>query len=255
MVLGYEFRQYDARIGRWWSVDPLVDKYPGVSPYAFCNGSPVLLLDPNGAKIKPINETSKQYMNSYIQDQFGTSDFISYSRKNIIKINRKEYRTLYSRANFNQRVLLIGLRKVANSNNMVYVDIDNKKEFKFSYPCYKESNDSEFSVYSHDIVGRQIVESGTTVEASDGYHIYINNEGAIADKMISSFSFKDFRLSVSYTGGSASAIFFHELLDEVLNYYIKHKINDKSLKQEKVFYENKALENKGLEPRNGIDHE
>ena len=254
-VLGYEFRQYDARIGRWWSVDPMSDKYPGVGPYVFCNGSPIVFMDPGGTKIKPVNETSKQYLNSYIQDQFGTSDFISYSSKNIIKINRKEYRTLYSRANPNQKVLLKGLKKVANSNNMVYVDIDNKKEFKFSYPYYKESNDSEFPVYSHDIVGRQIVESGATVEASDGYHIYINNEGAKADKMISSFSFENFKLSASYTGGSASAIFFHELLDEVLNYYIKHKTNDKSLKQEKVFYENNALENKGLEPRNGLDHE
>ena len=254
-VLGYEFRQYDARTGRWWSIDPKANEYLRVSPYAFCNGNPIALMDPSGEKIKPINETSKQYMNSYIQDQFGTSDFVRYSNKNIVKINREDFRTLYSKANAYQRVLLTGLKKVVNSKSMVYVDIDNKKEFKFSYPYYKESNDSEFPVYSHDIIGRQIVESGATVEASDGYHIYINNEGAIADKMISSISFKDFNLSVSYTGGSASAVFFHELLDEVLNYYIKHKVNDRSLQQEKVFYENKALENKGLEPRNGIDHE
>ena len=47
-VLGYEFRQYDARIGRWWSVDPLADKYPGVGPYVFCADSPMMLVDPSG---------------------------------------------------------------------------------------------------------------------------------------------------------------------------------------------------------------
>ena len=34
-VLGYEFRQYDARIGRFWSVDPLAGKFPWNSVYAF----------------------------------------------------------------------------------------------------------------------------------------------------------------------------------------------------------------------------
>ncbi len=50
-VLGYEFRQYDSRLSRWWSIDPLADKYPGVGPYAFCNGSPILLMDPSGEEI------------------------------------------------------------------------------------------------------------------------------------------------------------------------------------------------------------
>ena len=47
-VLGYEFRQYDSRIGRWWSIDPLADKYPGVGPYVFCADSPMMLVDPSG---------------------------------------------------------------------------------------------------------------------------------------------------------------------------------------------------------------
>ena len=45
---GYEFRQYDSRLARWWSVDPKWNEYPGVSPYVFCNGSPVMLMDPKG---------------------------------------------------------------------------------------------------------------------------------------------------------------------------------------------------------------
>ena len=68
-VLGYEFRQYDARIGRWWSIDPKADKYPGVSPYAFCNGSPVLLLDPSGAEIGDyFDENGTFLMNDGIDD-------------------------------------------------------------------------------------------------------------------------------------------------------------------------------------------
>ncbi len=31
----YTYRQHDARLGRFWSVDPLARKYPWNSPYAF----------------------------------------------------------------------------------------------------------------------------------------------------------------------------------------------------------------------------
>ena len=45
---GYEFRQYDSRLGRWWSVDPKWSEYPEVSPFVFCNGSPIMLMDLKG---------------------------------------------------------------------------------------------------------------------------------------------------------------------------------------------------------------
>ncbi|MBQ6683221.1 MAG: RHS repeat-associated core domain-containing protein, partial [Bacteroidales bacterium] len=32
----------------WLSVDPLADKYPGTSPYAYCAWSPIIAKDPNG---------------------------------------------------------------------------------------------------------------------------------------------------------------------------------------------------------------
>ena len=60
-VLGYEFRQYDARIGRWWSVDPLADKYPGVGPYVFCADSPMMLVDPSGDTIVIRGKNGTQY--------------------------------------------------------------------------------------------------------------------------------------------------------------------------------------------------
>ena len=32
----------------WLSVDPLADKYPSISPYAYCAWNPIKLEDPNG---------------------------------------------------------------------------------------------------------------------------------------------------------------------------------------------------------------
>ena len=48
---GYDYfgaRFYWATIGHWLSVDPLADKYPNISPYAYCAWNPVKFVDPDG---------------------------------------------------------------------------------------------------------------------------------------------------------------------------------------------------------------
>ncbi len=45
-------RYYDSDIlTGWLSVDPLADKYPNISPYAYCAWNPVRLVDPDGEEI------------------------------------------------------------------------------------------------------------------------------------------------------------------------------------------------------------
>jgi len=41
-------RYYDARIGRWGQVEPLLDKYPQISPYNYSIDNPLNIIDPNG---------------------------------------------------------------------------------------------------------------------------------------------------------------------------------------------------------------
>ena len=42
-------RYYDSDIlTGWLSVDPMADKYPGLSPYAYCALNPIRVVDPNG---------------------------------------------------------------------------------------------------------------------------------------------------------------------------------------------------------------
>ena len=40
----------------WLSVDPLSDKYPHISPYAYCGNNPVRFVDPDGMEIHIIGE-------------------------------------------------------------------------------------------------------------------------------------------------------------------------------------------------------
>jgi len=55
-------RYYDARVGRWGSEEPLLDKYPGLSPYIYSIDNPLRLIDANGLEpIKKQTGTASAY--------------------------------------------------------------------------------------------------------------------------------------------------------------------------------------------------
>ena len=47
---GYSGAQYmdHELMTMWLSVDPMADKYPNISPYAYCHWNPIKLVDPDG---------------------------------------------------------------------------------------------------------------------------------------------------------------------------------------------------------------
>jgi RHS repeat-associated protein len=47
----YGARRRETGIPVWTTVDPLAEKYYGVSPYAFCAGNPIYYVDPDGMKV------------------------------------------------------------------------------------------------------------------------------------------------------------------------------------------------------------
>jgi RHS repeat-associated protein len=46
--MDYGNRMYDDFLGRWFVQDLLQEKYPGLSPYAYCGNNPINRIDPNG---------------------------------------------------------------------------------------------------------------------------------------------------------------------------------------------------------------
>jgi len=44
----YGARLQDPQLGRWWTVDPMADKFSGLSSYEYVTGNPISLTDPDG---------------------------------------------------------------------------------------------------------------------------------------------------------------------------------------------------------------
>ena len=48
----YGARQYDPILARWDRVDPMAEKYYGISPYVYCANSPMKYIDPDGKVVE-----------------------------------------------------------------------------------------------------------------------------------------------------------------------------------------------------------
>jgi RHS repeat-associated protein len=65
----YGARYYDSRISLWLSTDPLQEKYPNVSTYAYCLNNPVNYIDPTGMSTH--TDSLGHVLSVYNDDNFG----------------------------------------------------------------------------------------------------------------------------------------------------------------------------------------
>jgi len=69
------FRQYDPRVGRWMSIDPVT--HPWQSPYNAFDANPLYYADPSGADGKGGTVVNNSTSGNYIQDQGGGRSFVA----------------------------------------------------------------------------------------------------------------------------------------------------------------------------------
>ncbi len=85
----YGARYYNPTLSIWGSVDPMSDKYPSMSPYLYCAGNPVILVDPDGKEIE-ITEILNKDGTTTVNIKF-TAALINNSSKKISKGKMQEY--------------------------------------------------------------------------------------------------------------------------------------------------------------------
>ena len=67
----------------WLSIDPMSDKYPSISPYAYCAWNPVKLVDPDGREIdlSNLSSSSQERLVKCLSKLTGLSLFVDESGK------------------------------------------------------------------------------------------------------------------------------------------------------------------------------
>ena len=92
-LLDFGARMYNPTIARWTTSDPLSEKYYGISPYVYCLGNPISIIDPNGMDIWTMDEKGNvvwvkesddhrlYYMNN---DGLLSDDYVSVSDRSIL---------------------------------------------------------------------------------------------------------------------------------------------------------------------------
>ena len=241
-------RYYDSGLSIWLSVDPMSDKYPNMSPYNYCANNPVILVDPDGRKIIPVDKESQKYMKKYFKEIFGTDNMFRFSGGEL-KIRDKKFEKYYSTANPYQKFILDGLKEAINTDKTAQVKIgENTNSFEFTEPI-PDTESEKFAVID---LGSG---SGATGESRLSFvAILINDSKGNKEKYSSG--------SIDYEGGSiplktngrASDVFVHELLDEFLNVNVKGQTPYILKPEQSVQYQNAALQNCGQTKRDGLDH-
>ena len=132
----------------WLSVDPMADKYPSISPYAYCAWNPVKLVDPDGRDIWEIDrkgnvkwkeQSDKTIIYAVNKQGKRTGASVDLSNDDILK-QLKDYGVKCQRTDAQETPTKKGRLQAAVSTNKK----DIVKFFKFT----SENTDQEWGIYA-----------------------------------------------------------------------------------------------------------
>ena len=160
----YGARYLDPTGGMWLSVDPLFEKYAGLSPYNYCMGNPVVMVDPDGRKVKNWDESGLPTIQNKIDIYEKNIPKLKEDRESeIYKSVDKKYRRRYETQLKNRDIQNKLIKKTAGKINTFqkseptkYNEMDNLKgNYKVDGKVVKEVNidvyiTSEYKKYQRD---------------------------------------------------------------------------------------------------------
>jgi RHS repeat-associated protein len=176
-----EYRLYDARVGRWLSVDPLFEKYVDMSPYNYCMLNPVMMVDPDGRELNLSGSKSKytfKLLKAYVRNESKDVD-LKLSEEGVVSYSLKEGAAMPESLNRLKEVIdskdkvnIISEDSKFTSSGNLYVGgafMGNQKQEDGSYVANQEVNPyvlSKMDEYDNNSVGKNLLHEIT--EAHEG---------------------------------------------------------------------------------------
>ena len=120
-LLDFGARMYNPTIARWTTSDPMSEKYYGISPYVYCLGNPISIIDPNGMDIWTMDEKgnvvwvkeSDDHRLYYVNnDGLLSDDYVSVSDRSILDDLTKTEAKVYGGAKVSSHTSKSGINDI-----------------------------------------------------------------------------------------------------------------------------------------------
>jgi hypothetical protein len=223
-------------------------------------------MDPNGDRVFVYNndKKTKKIIKKYMKEQFGTSYMIRFKSNGEMVLKKNNFEKILLRANEHQSTLLQGLSDAITTSERALVKIEKDKSLvnfsKQSIIGYKDDGTPIMDKPRETSLETENTGGGATTRSKffNAYLIGISDRVANETKTSTGEYFiggtcEDELYPI--TTGNASSVFFHELLDEFLNYYVNGTVSNDSPGIDQVKFQNEALKNTHQPLRDGADHE
>ena len=120
-LLDFGARMYNPTIARWTTSDPMSEKYYGISPYVYCLGNPISIIDPNGMDIWTMDEKgnvvwvkeSDDHRLYYVNNNgVWSDDYVSVSDRSILDDLTKTEAKVYGGAKVSSHTSKSGINDI-----------------------------------------------------------------------------------------------------------------------------------------------
>ena len=180
-----EYRLYDARVGRWLSVDPLFEKYVGMSPYNYCDGNPVKLVDVDGRDAQVTGSGTKE-------DPYVVTAKYYYTKNGEHAISEETISGLkYAVSQYNNDGKSWDYGKRENKKYVKFdlqlEEVDANPNFKVTGNIFISTNDEDFSFGNFVSTETSLLEDGTYAMGSANFNSVNINESRIGEEQLYGF--------------------------------------------------------------------
>ena len=178
---GYDYfgaRYYSSTLPTWLSVDPLSDKYPNISPYAYCNWNPINATDLDGREWKDVEgNTIADHSKIQAYIYYNPDDFKSQAYNRAVQLEMKYGRGSVAMSDVITNDEFAADWKAMSSDHILEVDIDHHGSNQAIHLDWKNKQyiTSTGTGHTQDGVNaKNISELGTPVGNISNAILYLN---------------------------------------------------------------------------------